>query len=122
MALTTVIANAKRIVRMKSAPDFFTYPMTAISVGGLVLVGMTGEPFTEIGRRVASASPFEFTMLACLSNCMTTYFPTSDAMREGGYEAVTSNIGIGADDIIVDTARDILAELRSKKDEKVEQF
>ena len=122
MALTTVIANAKRIVRMKSAPDFFSYPMTAISVGGLVLVGMTGEPFTEIGRRVASASPFEFTMLACLSNCMTTYFPTSDAMREGGYEAVTSNIGIGADDIIVDTARDILAELRSKKDEKVEQF
>lgn len=114
MALTTVIANAKRVVRMSTAPDFYTYPMTAISIGGLSIVGITGEPFTEIGRRVAEASPFDFTMLACLSNAMTTYFPTSDALREGGYEAVTSSVGIGADDVIVYTARDILAELRNK--------
>jgi hypothetical protein len=32
-------------------------------------------------------------------------------MREGGYEAVTSNVGIGADDIIVNTAKDIFDEL-----------
>ena len=115
MALTTYVANAIRIVRMKTSPDFFTYPMTAFSVGDLAIVGLSGEPFTEIGRRVTAASPFDFTMLACLSNTMSTYFPTSEAMREGGYEAVTSNIGVGADDVIVNTARDILTELHAHK-------
>ncbi len=111
MALTTVIANAKRVLRMHTAPDFYTFPMFSASVGELVLVGLTGEPFTEIGRRVADASPFGFAILACLFNAMTTYFPTSEAMRQGGYEVATSSIGIGADDVIVETARDIFAEL-----------
>ena len=117
MALTTYVANAIRVVRMHDAPDFFTYPMRAISIGDLTIVGLTGEPFTEIGRRVADASPFGFTMLACLSNAMSTYFPTSQAMREGGYEAVTRNIGVGADDIIVETATEILSELYHSKSE-----
>jgi hypothetical protein len=115
MALITVIANARRVVRMKTAPDFYTYPMRAISVGELTVVGVTGEPFTEIGRRIADASPYGFTMLACISNGMSAYFPTGDAIRQGGYEAVSSSIGIGADDIIVKTAIDIFKDLKNQK-------
>ena len=114
MALTTVIANANRIIRMQTAPDFYTYNIYAISIGDFVFVGLPGEPFTEIGNRVCDASPFDETMLCCVSNCMSTYFPTSKAMREGGYEAVTSNIGIGADDVIVEGSKALMMKLKKK--------
>ncbi len=115
MALTTVIANAKRVIRMKTAPDFYTYPMSGMLIGDFAIVGMTGEPFTDHGRTVQSRSPFGFTMLACLSNAMSVYFPTDKALGEGGYEAVTSDIGFGVDAAISDAAEKIYDILNKKK-------
>ena len=112
MALTTVIANAQRIVRMKDAPDTYSYKLFAIAVGEFVFLGLPGEPFTEIGNRICAASQFEEIAICELSNAMTTYFPTSEALRLGGYEAVTSNVGIGSDDAIVNGAKAILARLK----------
>ena len=114
MALTTVIANANRIVRMKTATDTFEYKLFAISVGDFAFVGLPGEPFTEIGNRIFASSPFEETMLCVLTNSMSTYFPTSEALRIGGYEAVTSNVGIGSDDVIVNGTKELLTELKDK--------
>lgn len=114
MALTTVIANANRIVRMKSAPDTFEYKFFALSVGDFVFVGLPGEPFTEIGNRICAASPFGETMLCVLTNSMSTYFPTSEALRLGGYEAVTSNVGIGTDDAIVDGTSELLHSVKGE--------
>ena len=112
MALTTVIANANRIVRMKDAPDFFPYKIFAISVGDCVFAGLPGEPFTEIGNRVCQNSPFGQTVCCVITNGMSTYFPTSDALRAGGYEAVTSNVGIGTDDVIVNGMSELISELK----------
>ena len=112
MALTTVIANANRIVRMKSAPDTFKYKLFTILVGELAFVGLPGEIFTEIGNRICEASPFSETVLCVLTNSMTTYFPTSEALRLGGYEAVTSNVGIGTDDAIVNGTSELLRRIK----------
>jgi len=113
MALVTVLANAKRIVRMKTAPDFFNYSFFAISLGNFAFIGTPGELFCELGNRIVDASPFEYTMLCAITNVRSTYFLTSKALREGGYEAVTSNIGIGADDIMVEGSRELLERVKN---------
>ena len=114
MALTTVLANARRIIRMKDAPDTFPYKLFAIAVGDFVFVGLPGEPFTEIGNRICSASPFAEIAICVLSNAMTTYFPTGEALRLGGYEAVTSNVGIGTDDTIVNGTSELLHRIKGE--------
>ncbi len=115
MALITAVTNAARVIRMQTAPDFYQYKLFALSLGELVFVGLPGEPFTEIGNRVMDASPFGEVILCTITNAMTAYFLTSEAMREGGYEAATSNIGMGADDIIVDGMKKLYADLKGKK-------
>jgi hypothetical protein len=40
-------------------------------------------------------------MVCCLTNGGDSYFPTSSAYDEGGYEARTSHLKKGGDDIIV---------------------
>ena len=54
-------------------------------------------------------------MLCSLTNASTTYFPTTKAMEEGGYEAAASNIGKGADDIIVDGMKKLYANLKGNE-------
>ena len=115
MALITVVSNASRIIRMQTAPDFYTYKLYALSVGDFVFAGLPGEPFTELGNRVMEASPFGEGMLCSITNAMSTYFLTTKAMNEGGYEAAASVIGKGADDIIVDGMKNLYKELKFKK-------
>ena len=101
MELTTVVAEALRIVELENGPESFTYDLFAIKLGDLVFAGIPGEPFTEIGKRISDASPFKNTILCCLTNGGETYFPTTKAYAEGGYEARTSRLAPGGDDIIV---------------------
>ena len=112
MALITAVTNAARVIRMQTAPDFYKYKLFALSVGDLVFAGLPGEPFTEIGNRVMDASPFGEVIVCTITNAMSAYFLTSEAMKEGGYEAATSNIGMGADDIMVDGMKKLYSELK----------
>lgn len=115
MALTTVIARALRIVNMRDEPDYYSFYISAILIGDFIFVGLPGEPFVEIGNRVLSASPFKETMVAALTDGIT-YFPTSEDLRLGGYEAVSSKVGIGTDDVIVDGMKEIYKDLAEKKE------
>ena len=81
-------------------------------VGEFAFVGLPGEIFTEIGNRICEVSPFSETVLCVLTNSMSTYFPTSEALRLGGYEAVTSNVGIGTDDAIVNGTSELLHRIK----------
>ena len=63
MQLVTVVANANRIVRMKSAPNFFKYEVFGMVIGELAFLGIPGEVFSEIGDRLREASPFEHLVL-----------------------------------------------------------
>ena len=51
------------------------------------------------------------TLVLSLTNCMTTYFPTTKAFSEGGYEVATTSVGPGTEEIIVNTARTMLEDI-----------
>ena len=102
MELTTAVAEAERIIRLQNGPESFDFYLSAIKIGDLVFAGIGGEAFTEIGVRICEASPFGETVLCCLTNSAGGYIPTRKAYEEGGYEARSSALKPGGDDIIVD--------------------
>ncbi|MBQ3235829.1 MAG: neutral/alkaline non-lysosomal ceramidase N-terminal domain-containing protein [Clostridia bacterium] len=114
MALTTAVARAKRIITLENGPDSYPFNFSAIKLGDLVFAGIGGEPFTEIGTRICANSPFKETILCCLTNTAGGYIPTSKSYDEGGYEAGTTVIKKGGDDIMVNGMVKMLNELYNK--------
>lgn len=111
MELTTKVAEAKRIIRLQNGPESYPFYLSAIKIGDLVFAGIGGEPFTEIGNRICENSPFDTTVLCCLTNSAGGYIPTKNAYSEGGYEACTSALKPGGDDIVVNGMTELLNEL-----------
>ena len=94
MELTTVVAEAGRMLRLENGPDAFSMPLSTISIGDAIrFVGIPGEPFTEIGRRIKAESSAAMTFISCITNGYYGYFPTANAYWEGGYEARASIFG-----------------------------
>jgi len=112
MALTTAVAEARRILKLQNGPESFPFYLSAVKIGDLVFAGIGGEPFTEIGNRICDASPFEETILCCLTNTAGGYIPTTQAYSEGGYEARSSSLKPGGDDIMVKGMTELLNELK----------
>ena len=91
MALTTVVAEAERMVLLEHGPKSFDLPLSIVALGDSVaFAGIPGEPFTEIGRDIRAQSPFRMTICTCLTNGSCGYFPVASAFAEGGYEARSS--------------------------------
>ena len=91
MALTTVVAEAERMLLLEDGPDSFALPLSVLALGDAVaFAGIPGEPFSEIGRAVRERSPFRMTVCTCLTNGSCGYFPVASAYAEGGYEARSS--------------------------------
>ncbi len=111
MYLTTAVAEARRIVALENGPDSFPFLLSALKIGEMVFAGVGGEPFTEIAERVSKASPFKTTIFTCLTNTLGGYIPTASAYAEGGYEARSSSLKPGGDDIVVDGMLSLLKSL-----------
>ena len=111
MELTTVVAEAKRIIKLENGPEAFEFFLSAVRIGDMVFAGIGGEPFTEIGNRICAASPFDTTVLCCLTNSAGGYIPTRKAYEEGGYEARGSSLAPGGDDIVVNGMEELLKNL-----------
>ena len=91
MELTTAVAEAGRMVLLENGPDSFELPLSAVAIGNeVVFAGIPGEPFTAIGAKIKSGSPFKATFCTCLTNGSCGYFPVESAYDEGGYEARSS--------------------------------
>ncbi len=112
MMLTTVVAEALRMVRLEHAPDHFEMPLSAIAIGNLALIGIPGEPFTGIGRGLKAAEGWDLVLPCCLTNGSEGYFPMQDAYDEGGYEARSSNFAAGVAELIIQEGTTLLNELR----------
>lgn len=108
MELTTVVAEAKRILSLQNGPEFFTFNISVIKIGELVFAGIGGEAFGEIGSRICALCPDGKTIVCCLTNGQGGYIPTTTAYSEGGYEARCSKLSAGGDDIIVETVKKFL--------------
>ena len=112
MMLTTVVAEAGRMVRLENAPDAFPMTFSAIRLGEVAFFGIPGEPFTGVGRGIKGAEGYKLVIPSCNTNGAEGYFPMKDSYDEGGYEARSSSYKAGSAERIIDEGLKILADLR----------
>ncbi len=112
MMLTTVVAEAGRMVRLENGPDFFDMELSAIALGPVVFIGIPGEPFSGIGRGLQAAQGWEMICPCCCTNGYEGYFPMMNAYEEGGYEARSSRMKAGVAERIITEGTALLNELR----------
>ena len=114
MELTTVVAEAERMLRLEHGPESFTMPLSAVAVGDIALVGLPGEPFTGIGRALKESAGWALVLPCCIANGNAGYFPMREAYDEGGYEARSSIFAPGVAERLIDEGGALLKELRQR--------
>lgn len=112
MELTTVVAEAARMVMLEHGPENFSMELFGLSIGPVAVLGVPGEPFTGVGRGLKSADGWSLVLPFCLTNGSCGYFPMQDAYDEGGYEARSSRFKAGAAERIIREGVGILEDLR----------
>lgn len=112
MLLTTMVAEAERMVQLEHGPEKFDLCMGALTIGNVALVGIPGEPFTAIGRTLKAAHGWDLVLPLCCCNGYEGYFPTMDAYLEGGYEARSSIFKAGVAEAVAQTGLDMLDTIR----------
>ena len=113
MELTTVVAEAGRMVRLEHGPESFPLNLYGVTVGNIGFISIPGEGFTGIGRGLKEAAGYDLVLPLGLTNDGIGYFPMQEAYDEGGYEARSSNFKAGIAELIIDEGKKILAELRN---------
>lgn len=114
MMLTTILADARRKVRLEHGPDSFDMRFSAVSIGKVAIFGIPGEPFNSIGRAVkAEANGWDLVIPCCLVNGSEGYFPSTDAYVEGGYEARGSIFKEGIAERIVENGIELLDSIKA---------
>lgn len=111
MMLTTVVAEAGRMVRLKDGPDAFDMELSGLRIGPVAFVGIPGEPFNGIGKGIKAVGTHKMILPMCLTNGSEGYFPMQDAYDEGGYEARSSNFKSGVAEFIIKHCTELLKEL-----------
>ena len=112
MMLTTVVAEAGRMVKLEHGPEFFPMTLSSVAIGDVALFGIPGEPFTGIGRGLKGSKDWSMVMPCCLTNGDEGYFPMKDSYEEGGYEARSSNYKVGVAERIIEEGLELLADLK----------
>lgn len=113
MMLTTVVAEAARMIGLEYGPESFEMQLSGISIGDVALLGIPGEPFNGIGRALKDTEGWELVLPTCLTNGSEGYFPMMEAYDEGGYEARSSSFRAGVAELIIEEGKKILKELEA---------
>jgi hypothetical protein len=111
MMLTTVVAEAGRMVRLANGPEYFPMLFSAIGIGDVALFGIPGEPFNGVGRALKASKDYAMVVPCCLTNGSEGYFPMKDSYDEGGYEARSSNFKAGVAERIIEEGLNLLSDL-----------
>jgi len=112
MGITTLVAEATRMLKLADAPDHFSLNMSALAVGELCLAGIPGEAFTEVGLHIKAHSPFATQMVMGITNGYEGYFPMKEAFDEGGYEARSSSFKGGVAEAIAEAETALIRSLK----------
>lgn len=84
---TPLIADAYKIVKLDAEQlEYMELRLSAVSFGGLAFLGITGEPFCELGKYIRDNAPYPVTFVCSETNGSGDYFPTAEAYEQGGYE------------------------------------
>ena len=114
MELTTVVAEAERMLRLEHGPASFRMPLSAVAIGDVALMGLPGEPFTGVGQALKEAPDWALVLPCCITNGYEGYFPMREAYDEGGYEARSSVYAAGVAERIIEESLSLLGDLRRK--------
>ena len=114
MELTTVVAEAIRMCRLENGPDQFHLDMTGLQIGDVAMIGIPGEPFTDIGVGIKDTEGWKAILPCCITNGFQGYFPMRDAFDEGGYEARSSNYVAGVAEAIIQGGKELLERLKCR--------
>jgi len=95
------------------------FDVTALRIGDVAMVGLSGEVFVEYQLGIDASSSFEHTMVFGTTNGVLGYLPTAAAYAEGGYEVDTAHayyneplmIGPESEEIVRGAAAELLADL-----------
>ena len=112
MELTTVVAEAARMVRLEHGPESFSMTLTGVAIGNVAFAGVPGEPFNGVGLGLKKAEGWDLVLPCCLTNGSEGYFPMQDSYDEGGYEARSSRFKAGTAEIIIKEGVALLDSLR----------
>ncbi len=112
MMLTTVVAEARRMVNLENAPDAFGMRLSAVVIGPVAIIGIPGEPFAGIGRGLKETAGYDMILPCCLTNGSQGYFPMQDSYNEGGYEARSSKFKAGVAEFIISEGQKLLTSLK----------
>ena len=112
MMLTTIVAEAHRMVMLENGPDTLDMSLTGIKIGPVAIIGIPGEPFTKIGLELKDTAGFDMILPCCASNGYEGYFPMQDSYDEGGYEARTSRFKAGTAEYVIKEGKALLESLR----------
>lgn len=115
MELTTVVAEALRMCKMENGPQSYAMDLIGVRIGEVALLGIPGEPFTDIGVGIKQAEDYAMIMPCALANGNEGYFPMQSAYDEGGYEARTSPYKSGVAEKIIEEAKALLAQMKTGK-------
>ncbi|MDO4939679.1 MAG: hypothetical protein Q4E54_06940 [Lachnospiraceae bacterium] len=112
MMLTTVVAEAERMINLKDGPEYFELTLSAIKIGPVALLGIPGEPFNGINVGIREMTQgYENVLVTCITNGYMGYFPMKEAYDEGGYESRSSIFKSGVAELIIDAGKELLEEL-----------
>lgn len=111
MMLTTVVAEAARMIRLEHGPESYEMKLSGIAIGDVALLGIPGEPFTGIGRAFKDTAGWDLVLPTCLTNGSEGYFPMREAYDEGGYEARSSNFQAGVAELIIEEGKKLMNDL-----------
>ena len=111
MELSTVVAEALRMYRLKDGPEAFTLNMSGMKIGPIALVAIPGQPFTDAGVAIKDTPGFDLILPCTQTNGSEGYFPSGSAYAEGGYETRTSPYKAGVAERIVEEAKALLERL-----------
>lgn len=112
MMLTTVVAEAARMILLEHGPEFFDLELFGVAIGDVALIGIPGEPFSAVGRRLKDTQDWGLVLPICLANGACGYFPMKEAYDEGGYEARSSKYGVGVAEKIIEEGKQLMRELQ----------
>lgn len=111
MMLTTVVAEAARMVALEHGPESFPMNINAVSLGKVAFVTIPGEGFTNIGLALKETEGFDLVIPIGLANGYEGYFPMKDSYDEGGYEARSSRFRAGVAEHIIEEGKALIKSL-----------
>lgn len=94
-----------------SEDGFLKIRLSAMRIGSIILTGVSGEVFNEIGVKMRKQSPYSNTFMVTHCNGSSGYLVTDAAYAEGGYEVNSTRAKSGAEKAIIDNLLEMINEL-----------